>query len=113
MSLCVQGDATYLIVKKDGTITDYGLNAVCTHLGCVVPWNAVRFAISILLSVRPTFAGRIRSRSARRAKLAMRDIDEAPVPASFRPRTSSSARATALSTTTRARSSAARPRWCV
>jgi len=34
-----QGDATYLIVKDDGTLTDYGLNAVCTHLGCVVPWN--------------------------------------------------------------------------
>ena len=36
-----QGDATYLIVKADGTLTDYGLNAVCTHLGCVVPWNSV------------------------------------------------------------------------
>ena len=34
-----QGDATYLIVKEDKTIETYGLNAVCTHLGCVVPWN--------------------------------------------------------------------------
>ena len=34
-----QGDATYIIVKDDGTIENYGLNAVCTHLGCVVPWN--------------------------------------------------------------------------
>ena len=33
-----QGDATYIIVKDDGTIENYGLNAVCTHLGCVVPW---------------------------------------------------------------------------
>lgn len=37
-----QGDATYLIVKNDNTLQDYGLNAVCTHLGCVVPWNKAR-----------------------------------------------------------------------
>ena len=36
----LKGDATYLIVKADSTIEKYGLNAVCTHLGCVVPWNA-------------------------------------------------------------------------
>lgn len=35
-----QGDATYIIVKSDGSVADFGLNAVCTHLGCVVPWNA-------------------------------------------------------------------------
>ena len=35
----LKGDATYLIVKEDKTIEEYGLNAVCTHLGCVVPWN--------------------------------------------------------------------------
>jgi len=35
----LKGDATYLIVKQDGSLTDFGLNAVCTHLGCVVPWN--------------------------------------------------------------------------
>jgi len=35
----LKGDATYLIVKEDKTIETYGLNAVCTHLGCVVPWN--------------------------------------------------------------------------
>jgi len=35
-----QGDATYLIVKNDGSLANFGLNAVCTHLGCVVPWNA-------------------------------------------------------------------------
>merc|ERR1712054_572503 len=29
----------YLIVKEDGTLEDYAINAVCTHLGCVVPWN--------------------------------------------------------------------------
>ena len=34
----LKGDATYLIVKEDNTIEEYGLNAVCTHLGCVVPW---------------------------------------------------------------------------
>jgi cytochrome b6-f complex iron-sulfur subunit len=36
----LKGDATYLVVengKKE--VRDYGINAVCTHLGCVVPWN--------------------------------------------------------------------------
>jgi len=36
----LKGDATYLIVKEDNTLESYGLNAVCTHLGCVVPWSA-------------------------------------------------------------------------
>lgn len=35
----LKGDAHYLIVKDDGTFEQYALNAVCTHLGCVVPWN--------------------------------------------------------------------------
>jgi cytochrome b6-f complex iron-sulfur subunit len=35
----LKGDATYLIVKEDKSIEEYGINAVCTHLGCVVPWN--------------------------------------------------------------------------
>jgi cytochrome b6-f complex iron-sulfur subunit len=34
----LKGDATYLVTEGDG-IRDYGINAVCTHLGCVVPWN--------------------------------------------------------------------------
>lgn len=36
----LKGDPTYLVVTNDKTLADYGLNAVCTHLGCVVPWNA-------------------------------------------------------------------------
>lgn len=36
-----QGDPTYLIVNNDNAIENYGLNAVCTHLGCVVPWVGV------------------------------------------------------------------------
>ena len=33
------GDPTYLIVKDDhSSLENYGLNAVCTHLGCTVPW---------------------------------------------------------------------------
>lgn len=36
---CVQGDPTYLVVEQDKTLATYGINAVCTHLGCVVPWN--------------------------------------------------------------------------
>jgi len=34
----LKGDAHYLITKKD-SLEDYAINAVCTHLGCVVPWN--------------------------------------------------------------------------
>lgn len=37
-----QGDPTYLVVNKEGSLENYGVNAVCTHLGCVVPWNGVR-----------------------------------------------------------------------
>ncbi|MBO0351727.1 cytochrome b6-f complex iron-sulfur subunit [Phormidium pseudopriestleyi FRX01] len=36
----LKGDPTYLVVDQDKTLTNYGINAVCTHLGCVVPWNA-------------------------------------------------------------------------
>lgn len=35
----LKGDPTYLTVTDD-SIENYGLNAVCTHLGCVVPWVA-------------------------------------------------------------------------
>eukprot|EP00897_Mesotaenium_endlicherianum_P006011 jgi/Mesen1/5438/ME000270S04605 len=35
----LKGDPTYLVVA-DGELVNYGINAVCTHLGCVVPWNA-------------------------------------------------------------------------
>jgi cytochrome b6-f complex iron-sulfur subunit len=36
----LKGDPTYIVVESGDAIADYGLNAVCTHLGCVVPWNA-------------------------------------------------------------------------
>lgn len=35
----LKGDPTYIVVKGDQSLADYGINAVCTHLGCVVPWN--------------------------------------------------------------------------
>lgn len=35
----LKGDPTYIVVTEDKQIADYGINAVCTHLGCVVPWN--------------------------------------------------------------------------
>ena len=38
----MQGDATYLVTKEDGLLEDFAINAVCTHLGCVVPWNAAQ-----------------------------------------------------------------------
>ena len=36
----LKGDPTYVVVTDDQAIESYGINAVCTHLGCVVPWNA-------------------------------------------------------------------------
>jgi len=36
----VKCDPTYVVVEGDSTLRNYGINAVCTHLGCVVPWNA-------------------------------------------------------------------------
>ncbi len=36
----LKGDPTYLVVTGESQIENYGINAVCTHLGCVVPWNA-------------------------------------------------------------------------
>ncbi|CAN6453312.1 unnamed protein product [Victoria cruziana] len=36
----LKGDPTYLVVENDKTLATYGINAVCTHLGCVVPWNS-------------------------------------------------------------------------
>ena len=35
----LKGHAHYLIVNKANKIEDYAINAVCTHLGCVVPFN--------------------------------------------------------------------------
>ena len=36
----LKGDPTYIVVEGEQTIANYGINAVCTHLGCVVPWNS-------------------------------------------------------------------------
>lgn len=36
----LKGDPTYVVIQDDMTVASYGINAVCTHLGCVVPWNA-------------------------------------------------------------------------
>eukprot|EP00199_Chlamydomonas_sp_CCMP681_P006018 CAMPEP_0119101368 /NCGR_PEP_ID=MMETSP1180-20130426/442_1 /TAXON_ID=3052 ORGANISM="Chlamydomonas cf sp, Strain CCMP681" /NCGR_SAMPLE_ID=MMETSP1180 /ASSEMBLY_ACC=CAM_ASM_000741 /LENGTH=208 /DNA_ID=CAMNT_0007085483 /DNA_START=28 /DNA_END=654 /DNA_ORIENTATION=+ len=36
----LRGDPTYLVVNSEGKLENYGINAVCTHLGCVVPWVA-------------------------------------------------------------------------
>ena len=36
----LKGEPTYLVVAEDGMgLENYGLNSICTHLGCVVPWN--------------------------------------------------------------------------
>ena len=36
----LKGDPTYLLVEGDDAIGSFGINAICTHLGCVVPWNS-------------------------------------------------------------------------
>ena len=36
----LKGDPTYLIIDGDEAIGNFGINAICTHLGCVVPWNS-------------------------------------------------------------------------
>ena len=37
----LKSDPTYLIVSSDGTrLLNYALNAECTHLGCLVPWDS-------------------------------------------------------------------------
>lgn len=39
----IKGDPTYLIVNRDRPkIETYALNAECTHLGCVVPWDSMQ-----------------------------------------------------------------------
>ncbi len=35
----LKGDPTYLVVKEEGGLESYGISSICTHLGCVVPWN--------------------------------------------------------------------------
>ncbi|KAI3753810.1 hypothetical protein L2E82_25874 [Cichorium intybus] len=37
----LKGDPTYIIIENNRPIATYGINAVCTHLGCIVPWNTV------------------------------------------------------------------------
>jgi cytochrome b6-f complex iron-sulfur subunit len=37
----LKGDPTYIVITSDNSLETYGINAVCTHLGCVVPWNQV------------------------------------------------------------------------
>ncbi|XP_076947986.1 cytochrome b6-f complex iron-sulfur subunit, chloroplastic-like [Bidens hawaiensis] len=37
----LKGDPTYLLVQNNTTLATYAINAVCTHLGCIVPWNTV------------------------------------------------------------------------
>ena len=36
----IKGDPYYLITSPNNTLEKYALNAVCTHLGCIVPWNS-------------------------------------------------------------------------
>merc|ERR1719191_2229029 len=41
LSQGLKGDPTYIVVKSESEIDNYAINAVCTHLGCVVPYNSV------------------------------------------------------------------------
>jgi len=33
------GTPTYVVIDDNKQVANYGLNAVCPHLGCVVPWD--------------------------------------------------------------------------
>ncbi|MFS7928400.1 putative plastoquinol--plastocyanin reductase [Helianthus anomalus] len=35
------GDPTYLIVENNTRLAKHGINAACTQLGCIVPWNTI------------------------------------------------------------------------
>lgn len=36
----LKGDPTYLLLSKDGvSLENFALNAECSHLGCIVPWD--------------------------------------------------------------------------
>merc|ERR1719433_1740510 len=34
----IKGEAYYIVTDEGDKIKDFAINAVCTHLGCVVPW---------------------------------------------------------------------------
>lgn len=36
----LNSEPTYIMTDSESSILDYGLNAVCTHLGCVVPYDS-------------------------------------------------------------------------
>ena len=39
----LKGDPTYLLVDANGSeLESYALNAECTHLGCIVPWDSIQ-----------------------------------------------------------------------
>jgi len=35
----LQGDPTYIVIDNKHNIENYGILSICTHLGCVVPFN--------------------------------------------------------------------------
>ncbi|CAN6453314.1 unnamed protein product [Victoria cruziana] len=35
----LDGEPTYLILENDKTLAKFAINAICTHLGCIVPWE--------------------------------------------------------------------------
>ncbi|KAF9588460.1 hypothetical protein IFM89_010219 [Coptis chinensis] len=38
----LKGDPTYLVVESGKTLATYGINVVCTYLGCVIPFNKAK-----------------------------------------------------------------------
>jgi cytochrome b6-f complex iron-sulfur subunit len=35
----MKGDPTWIVTTAEKQVLDYAITAVCTHLGCTVPWN--------------------------------------------------------------------------
>ena len=110
----LQADATYLIVNDQNELEKFGLNAVCTHLGCVVPWDTVRSHSCSQRCLLPPwcFARADGLTDSAQGSVLVRHIPLTVfhARATRRTRTSSSAHATAASTTSRARSSEGPPR---
>lgn len=110
MAVCTQGDPTYLVVNKEGNLENYGVNAVCTHLGCVVPWNGVGFFTLPWFFYAPFLKLKHMYCGAQRTTTCWFFCTRLFYP---RLRTSLCALATALSTMPRARRFAAQLLWCV
>ncbi|KAL4443891.1 hypothetical protein ABPG75_011628 [Micractinium tetrahymenae] len=76
----LKGDPTYLVVGEMG-LEKYGVNSICTHLGCVVPWNAaeLKFMCPCHGSQYDAQGKKVRGPAPLSLSLAHADVDERDV----------------------------------